>query len=119
MLRVSLIGLMLMTGALIIHAYILAKDNKMESISPLIGPFFIYQMIILMSGVAQKGIENYYDQQIFTFSQGFFTVYAMLMWYLIKRVVDDPKYADSKNSLHTPEYGNAYLLDDAISLVKS
>lgn len=89
MFRISIIALMLIAIVLITKAYISIKRNEQKIIGPLIVPFFIYHMIILISKNEGINYENYLDQQIFTFSLGFFSVYSMLTVFILRKTVDE------------------------------
>ncbi len=91
MFGISISVTILISTALILKAFISLKRNEPKVAAPLIVPFFIYNMIILISKNRGVYLENYLDQQIFTISLGFFSVYSMLTVFYLRKITDDSK----------------------------
>lgn len=61
------------------------KNNPKNIVGPLIAPFFAYFMIILIMRDSNGYFINYIDQQLFTFSLGFFAIYSMITIFVLRK----------------------------------
>lgn len=84
MFQISIISLMIFALVIIIKASS-SKNNPKNIVGPLIAPFFIYCMIILYAKDKNGYFINYADQQLFTLSLGFFSIYSMMTIFVLRK----------------------------------